>query len=125
MLLFTKNIKDFSSDYRKDTAAEFFEKWFRNYLLKNIPTNSVIVMDKARYHSHQIQNQPNRSAPKTEIQKYLLGDDIYFKFGCNKDQLLHRLKAFNIEKQYGFDNLNKQMSHTLLRLPSYQCVPRV
>lgn len=122
LLLSAKNIKDSSLDYHEDTSAELFENWFENYLLKNIPNNSVIIMDNASYHSRLLYRAPNRSSTKTEIQEYLLKNYIYFEFSYKKEQLLEVLNTLNIKKQYVCDNLAEQMGHTVLRLPPYHCI---
>lgn len=122
LLLSAKNIKDSSLDYHEDTTAELFENWFENYLLKNIPDKSVIVMDNASYHSRQLQKAPNLSSRKTEIQEYLLQNDIYFEYSYKKGQLLDVLKSYDIKKQYVCDSLAEQLGHTVLRLPPYHCI---
>lgn len=53
-------------------------------------------MDNVSYHSRQI--APNRSSTITEIQVYLIGNDIYFELGYNKEQLLLGLYTYNVEK---------------------------
>jgi transposase len=122
LLLSAKNIKDSSLDYHEDTSAELFENWFQNYLLKNIPNNSVIVMDNASYHSRLLHKAPASSSSKTEIQEYLLENDIYFEFSYKKAQLLEVLNSYAIKKQYVCDNLAEQAGHTVLRLPPYHCM---
>lgn len=122
LLLSAKNIKDSSLDYHEDTSAELFENWFQNYLLKNIPENSVIVMDNASYHSRLLHKTPNSSSTKTEIQEYLLQNDIYFESSYKKGQLLEVLNSYGIKKQYVCDSLAEQMGHTVLRLPPYHCI---
>lgn len=122
LLLSAKNIKDSSLDYHEDTTAELFENWFQNHLLKNIPDHSVIVMDNASYHSRLLQKAPNSSSRKTEIQEYLLQNDIYFEPDYKKEQLLEVLKSYAIKKQYACDSLAEEQGHTVLRLPPYHCI---
>lgn len=122
LLLSAKNIKDSSLDYHEDTTAELFENWFQNNLLKNIPNNSVIVMDNASYHSRLLRKAPASSSSKIEIQEYLLQNDIYFEFTYKKAQLLEVLKSYAIKKQYVCDNLAEQAGHNVLRLPPYHCM---
>lgn len=43
----TKNIVDSSLDYHQHTDAQFFEVWFEHPLHKNLPINSLIVMNIA------------------------------------------------------------------------------
>lgn len=122
LLLSAKNIKDSSLDYHEDTTAELFEEWFQTKLLPNIPPNSVIVMDNASYHSRQIKKVPNSSNTKSDIQKYMLENDIFFEDSYKKNDLLEVLKAFNLKKEYVCDTMAKKSGHTVLRLPPYYCV---
>ena len=42
----------YSSECRKQTTnSEYFEDWFTNNLLTEIPKNYTVIMDNARYHS--------------------------------------------------------------------------
>jgi len=36
--------------YRHTTDSEFFEGWFENSLLKEIPNGHTVIMDNARFH---------------------------------------------------------------------------
>jgi transposase len=36
--------------YRQATDSAFFERWFEDYLLAEIPTGYTIIMDNARFH---------------------------------------------------------------------------
>lgn len=122
LLLSAKNIADSYLDYHQDTNAKLFEEWFEYRLLKNIPKNSVIVMDNASYHSHQTKLVPNSNSTKTEIQNYMLNNDIFFEESYKKRELLEVLNAYHIEKEYVCDKLAAENGHTVLRLPPYYCV---
>jgi transposase len=122
LLLSAKNIKDSSLDYHEDTTAELLEDWFKTKLLPNIPPNSVIVMDNASYHSRQIKKVPNSANTKSDIQKYMLENDIFFEDSYKKNELLDVLKAFNLKKEYVCDAMAENSGHTVLRLPPYYCV---
>lgn len=120
--LSAKNIKDSCVDYHEDTTAELFEEWFKNFLIPNLPQNSVIVMDNASYHSRQLHKSPSANNTKIEIQNYLLENDIYFEESYLKNELLEVLKSFSIKKVYVCDALAEEMGHTVLRLPPYYCL---
>ncbi|MGH9701240.1 MAG: transposase [Candidatus Acidiferrales bacterium] len=122
LLLSAKNIKDSSLDYHEDTTAELFENWFENSLLSNIPDNSIIVMDNASYHSRVLNKIPNAANTKSEIQEYMLENDIYFEFTYRKSDLLRVLKDYNLKKEYVCDSMAEKKGHTVLRLPPYYCV---
>jgi hypothetical protein len=61
LLLSAKNFTNYSADYHQDKDGVLFETWFQHQLLPNVPRNSVIVMDNARYHSRQISKKPNQN----------------------------------------------------------------
>ena len=44
-----------------------FEKWY-NKIILNLPTDSIIVMDNASYHSVQTDRTPTTATPKADIQ---------------------------------------------------------
>lgn len=79
LLLSAKNIADSSLDYHEDTTGELFENWFQHQLLPNIPANSIIVMDNAKYHSRECNKVPSGSSSKQEIKEFLYDKDIYFE----------------------------------------------
>jgi transposase len=122
LLLSAKNIADSSLDYHQDTDAQLFENWFEYQLLKNIPKNSVIVMDNASYHSRQVVKLPSSNSTKAEIKNFMLDNNIYFEETYTKRDLLEVLKAFKINKEYVCDKLAMENGHTVLRLPPYYCV---
>lgn len=120
--LSAKNIKDSSLDYHEDTTGEFFEDWFKNQLLPDIPPNSVIVMDNAKYHSRELNKVPGASSTKHAIQEYFYDNDIYFEECYTKKQLLEVLKSQNLVKEYICDNMANTTGHCVLRLPPYYCI---
>lgn len=48
-------MKDAMVDYHDNMTAQIFENWFENKLLPQLPSNTVIVLDNASYHSAQIE----------------------------------------------------------------------
>lgn len=122
LLLSAKNIADSSLDYHEDTTGELFENWFQHQLLPNIPANSIIVMDNAKYHSRECNKVPSGSSSKQEIKEFLYDKDIYFEEHYTKKQLLEVLKSYNFEKTYICDNMAELKGHKVLRLPPYHCI---
>ena len=49
-----------SGDYHGQMDGSNFEKWYNKKLLPNLPSNSIIVMDNASYHSVQTDRAPTR-----------------------------------------------------------------
>ena len=42
--------KKATGDYYNEMPSEYFEKWFHDSLMPNIPPKSLIVVDNAPYH---------------------------------------------------------------------------
>ena len=40
--------------YKHTTNSDFFEDWFKNYLLKEIPKGYTVIMDNAKFHRKEI-----------------------------------------------------------------------
>jgi len=70
--LFFSAVKKMSvaaADYHFDMDSKIFEEWFEKTLIPGHPTNSVIVIDNAPYHSRQATKIPCSSTKKSEILK--------------------------------------------------------
>ena len=60
-----------TGDYHEEMDSERFEKWFSEQLLPKLPTNSIIVMDNAPYHSRQLNRAPTSATKKADILAWL------------------------------------------------------
>jgi transposase len=40
--------------YRQSTNGDFFESWFEDCILKEVPTGYTVIMDNARFHRKEI-----------------------------------------------------------------------
>ena len=56
-----------TGDYHDEMTSEHFEEWFSESLIPNVPTNSLIVMDNATYHSRHIEPLPVKSWTKKRM----------------------------------------------------------
>ena len=56
--------KKSTGDYHDEMTGEHFEEWFHDNLLPKLPSNSLIVMDNAFYHSHCTESVPKMSSRK-------------------------------------------------------------
>ena len=57
-----------SGDYHGQMDGSNFEKLYNKKLLPNLPSNSIIVMDNASYHSVQTDRAPTTATRKADIQ---------------------------------------------------------
>lgn len=123
LLLSAKNIKNCSADYHQEMDGPLFETWFENQLLPNVPANSVIVMDNAKYHSRQLSKKPNQNTRKNDILHYMRSNNIALPTGkMTKKDLLEVVKNLEHPTRYIVDDLAAINGHTVLRLPPYYCV---
>ena len=109
-----------SGDYHDNMNARLFEEWFGK-LLKNIPKNSVIIMDNASYHSRQVNKAPTSSSTKNEIKSWLRQNDMDFEEDMLKVELLDVVRRSCHKRTYVVDELAKEHGHQVLRLAPYQC----
>ena len=59
--------KNSCSDYHTDMTREKFGKWVNYNPLPNLPTNSIIVLDNAPYHTVQEDRCPTMAKKKADI----------------------------------------------------------
>ncbi|XP_075740803.1 uncharacterized protein LOC142787056 [Rhipicephalus microplus] len=95
-----------SADYHSGIDGRYFEEWFTDKLLPNIPPNSVIVMDIAPYHSVAFEKAPTKSTRKADIQLWLTKK----VFRCQRTCIVYRI-----------DTLAATHGHEVLRVPPYHC----
>ena len=109
-----------SDDYHDSMNARLFEEWFTK-LLRNIPSNSVVIMDNASYHSRQVNKAPTSSSTKSDIKAWLQQNDIDHDEDMLKVELLDLVRGSSHKKTYFVDELAKEHGHQVLRLAPYQC----
>ena len=62
-----------SDDYHDEMNAQHFLEWFEKTLLPRIPSNSIIVMDNAKYHNTVVEKVPTKSSTKKVMQTWWRG----------------------------------------------------
>ena len=67
-----------SGDYHDKMTSEHFEEWFNDTLIPKLEPNSIIVMDKASYHSRRLQKIPTKSSTKQEMKDWLTSNGMQF-----------------------------------------------
>uniref|UniRef100_A0A1B6DT43 Tc1-like transposase DDE domain-containing protein n=1 Tax=Clastoptera arizonana TaxID=38151 RepID=A0A1B6DT43_9HEMI len=60
-----------TGDYHNDMNAENYEKWIINKLLRNLPKNSIFVIDNAPYHNKLTTATPNSNSRKSVLITWL------------------------------------------------------
>lgn len=111
-----------NATHHDEMNAAAFESWFTG-ILHLLPSDSVIVMDNASYHSETVKKLPNMSWRKKEIQDWLQENGVHFNHQDVKAELLLRIPDHirQAAKQYKIDKLAEECGHCVLRLPPYHC----
>ena len=121
-LLCGKSMKNCHADYHDDMNGAVFEDWFEKKLIPNIPPNSVIVIDNAKYHTRQVELQPTMNSLKAVMLDFMMKNDIEIPSPVPiKPVLLDLIRAKNIKKRYVVDEMAEKYGHTVHRLPPYHC----
>ncbi|XP_075742299.1 uncharacterized protein LOC142796043 [Rhipicephalus microplus] len=85
-----------SADYHSEMDSRYFEEWFTDKLLPNIPPYSVIVMDKAPYHSVALEKAPTKSTRKADIQLWLTKKGVPWSEDMVKGYIAARNTGFTL-----------------------------
>jgi len=109
-----------TGDYHGQMNADLFEKWFKEKLLPNIPSESNIIMDNASYHNLLSENSPPTCvSAKEKIKAWLDLKKITYSDDCLKAELVEILKKEQPEPIYLLDELAIQKGHQIIRTPPY------
>lgn len=120
MALLTYKSTDTTGDYHKEMNSENYEKWLRNQLIPNLPTNSVLVVDNAPYHNKYIEKLPNSNTRKQDMIDWLKNHNIPVNPNQNKPAIYDIILQNKQEHiQYSIDKIMAEYGHSVLRLPPY------
>lgn len=113
-------------DYHGQMNYENFSKWFADRLLPNIPENSVIIMDNAKYHNILSDDTfPTPRSYKHELQTWLKNNHpalgLHYDKSMLKSELYEVCKKIAPPPVFKLDQLAEKYGHTILRTPQYHC----
>ena len=108
-------------DYHHQMNATLFEKWFREQLLPNIPSHSVIVMDNAPYHSVKLEKRPTTAWKKADLLAWIVNKGVEPQKNSTKAQLQELAKKIQVPTAYVIDKIAEEAGHRVVRLPPYHC----
>lgn len=101
-------------------TSENYIKWMNSQLIPNLKPNSVVVVDDPFYQNLLHNPAPGPNARKQEIIDWLEYRNIVHSTSMLKPQLyqliLQHKESF---KEYKIDNLLRNNSHSILRLPPF------
>lgn len=109
-----------TGDYHGQMNWENFSRWIETQLLPNIPANSLIIMDNAKYHNVLMAGAfPNTSSSKQELREWLNRNEIPWTEDMLKPELLALCKRFAPVPEFQLDQIAKEHGHRILRTPQY------
>jgi transposase len=107
-------------DYHGQMDWDNFSKWFKNQLLPNIPSNSLIILDNARYHNvYSEESFPTQRTRKEQLKSWLTKNDYPYTEDMLKAELLELCKRLAPAPEFRLDQLAEQHGHKILRTPQY------
>jgi transposase len=107
-----------TGDYHGQMNWDNFSKWFENQLLPNIPKNSLIIMDNARYHNVLSEDAfPVQNTSKGSLCDWLERNNIPWTTDMLKPELYELCKRFAPAPEYKLDQIAESKGHAILRTP--------
>ena len=110
-----------SDDYHDEMNAQHFLEWFEYSLMPNVPNNSLIIIDNAKYHNTVVERVPTKSSTKKAMMEWLQNHGIPFDPKDLKRDLFKLIKLSNIKAVYKTDIIANKYGHEVVRLPIAHC----
>lgn len=109
-----------TGDYHGQMNWENFSKWFENQLLPNIPSESIVILDNARYHNVlEDYGIPNKSSKKEQLRYWLTRNGYPWREDMLKSELLELCTRLAPTPEYKLDLLAAEHGISILRTPPY------
>ena len=109
-----------TGDYHANMNWDNFSEWFQEKLLKNIPNNSLIIMDNAAYHNVLAEEAfPKKSYSVTRLREWLSNNQIPWTKDMLKSELFELCSRFATKPEFLIDTIARKYGHSILRTPPY------
>jgi transposase len=109
-----------TGDYHTNMNWNNFSKWFQEKLLKNIPENSLIIMDNAPYHNVLVEEAfPMKSHSVKRLREWLSNNEIPWTKDMLKSELFDLCSRFAVKPEFLIDRFARKEGHSILRTPPY------
>ena len=109
-----------TGDYHGQMDWENFSKWFTNQLLPNIPANSLIIMDNAKYHNVLADEAfPGAKTTKQQMQDWLTKNNYPWIEDMLRPELFELCKRLAPVPDFKLDTIAEANGHKILRTPQY------
>jgi len=109
-----------TGDYHGQMNWDNFSKWFETQLLPNIPENSLIILDNAKYHNVFAEGTfPVPATRKEALRDWLEKNNIPWTTDMLKPELYELCKRLAPIPEYKLDQIAEAAGHSILRTPQY------
>ncbi len=109
-----------TGDYHTNMNWDNFSKWFKDKLLKNIPKNSLIIMDNAAYHNVLVEEAfPKKSHSVKRLREWLSKNEIPWTEDMLKSELFDLCSRLAAKPEFLIDRIANKEGHSILRTPPY------
>jgi transposase len=109
-----------TGDYHTNMNWDNFSGWFQEKLLKNIPENSLIIMDNAAYHNVLAEEAfPKKSHSIKRLREWLSNNAIPWTKDMLKAELFELCSRLATKPEFLIDNIANNHGHSVLRTPPY------
>jgi len=109
-----------TGDYHTNMNWDNFSKWFKEKLLKNIPKNSIIIMDNAAYHNVLVEEAfPKKSHSVKRLREWLSKNEIPWTEDMLKSELFELCSRLAAKPEFLIDKIANKEGHSILRTPPY------
>ena len=109
-----------TGDYHDNMNWDNFSEWFQEKLLKNIPKESLIIMDNASYHNVLSEEAfPKRSHTVKQLQEWLSYNEFAWTHDMLKSELFELCSRLAPKPEFLIDTIAKKQGHSILRTPPY------
>lgn len=107
-----------TGDYHGQMDCDNLSKWFTHQLLLNITSNSIIIMDNAKYHNVLIDGAfPTSKTLKRQMQEWLSKNNYPWTEDMLKPELFALCKRLAPSPEFNLDQIAEAQGHTILRIP--------
>ncbi len=109
-----------TGDYHGQMNWDNFSKWFETQLLPNIPANSLIILDNARYHNVFAESAfPVPTTRKEVLCDWMERNGIPWTTDMLKPELYELCKRFAPVPEFKLNQIVEAAGHFILRTPQY------
>jgi transposase len=109
-----------TGDYHGQMNWDNFSRWFEFQLMPNIPPESIVILDNARYHNVIAEDSfPSSGSSKEQLRQWLTRNGYPWREDMLKSELLELCTRLAPAPEYRLDKLAAKHGILILRTPPY------